>query len=340
MARKSRNRIRNAAPPAAPPVSACSVDDQSAPPPIELEPVIANSETIESEDLLRRMADQVAELHRMIAQPQSTAALVHAVAAESKANRAQVDEEVLTELRADVDELASLLRAAEADNNDLRQQNEDLAARLAVSSVRSTVSTSESNVNEALTWEQRKELVFQQLERDDFDADAFVADLQKERVGHDLPRIDVTEAESPMEFIRGMLNNLSKLTADVRRRDDEISELKILLHQQQDSRSGNIAFGAAAIAEIVDADELVLQERERLQLLQADWEEKFRRSEIDASLERAKLSRERQQLANKTAELEEQIEHLRREVRQAEETGSPSSRRWLVKLGLAENKTI
>ena len=49
---------------------------------------------------------------------------------------------------------------------------------------------------------------------------------------------------------------------------------------------------------MIDENELVVQERERLQMLQVEWEEKFREGEIQASLERAKLSRERQELAN------------------------------------------
>ena len=98
-----------------------------------------------------------------------------------------------------------------------------------------------------------------------------------------------------------------------------------------------MAIGAAAIAEMIDSDELVQQERERLQLLQAEWEEKFRQGEIEASLERAKLSRERQELAKKQAELEEQLEHARRESRHANENGSASKRRWLVKLGLSDD---
>ena len=131
--------------------------------------------------------------------------------------------------------------------------------------------------------------------------------------------------------------SLKRRDAELSRRDDEIRELRCLLQQQSETRECGVAIGAAAIAQMIDADELVQEERQRLQLLQAEWEEKFRQGEIEASLERAKLSRERQQLAVKQTELEEQLEHLRRESRQDQEVGSASSRRWLVKLGLTEN---
>jgi hypothetical protein len=77
----------------------------------------------------------------------------------------------------------------------------------------------------------------------------------------------------------------------------------------------------------------------KLQQLQVEWEEKFRQGEIEASLERAKLSRERQEISAKKQELELQLEQLQREHRQANAAGGSGSRRWLVKLGLAEEES-
>ena len=57
--------------------------------------------------------------------------------------------------------------------------------------------------------------------------------------------------------------------------------------------------------------------------------------QIEASLERAKLSRERLDLSRKNSELEERLEHIRRENRNGDESGTPS-RRWLTKLGLSD----
>ncbi len=121
------------------------------------------------------------------------------------------------------------------------------------------------------------------------------------------------------------------------KREDEVHELRCLLDHQSETRDGGIAIGAAAIAGMIDEDQLVVQERERLQMLQAEWEEKFRQGEIQASLERAKLSRERLELANTKADLEEQLEHFRRESRQRQENDSGSTRKWLAKLGLSDD---
>ena len=137
--------------------------------------------------------------------------------------------------------------------------------------------------------------------------------------------------ETPSAFIE-------RLRSEIECRDQEIIELRNLLDQQSETRSDGIAIGASAIADMLDADELVQLEREKLQELQAEWEEKFREGEIEASLERARLSRDRQEVLEKKAELELQLEHLQREYRQANAANSRTSRRWLAKLGLADDE--
>jgi predicted HAD superfamily phosphohydrolase len=84
---------------------------------------------------------------------------------------------------------------------------------------------------------------------------------------------------------------------------------------------------------LLDDNELVREERQRLQELKASWEEKLRKIEIESSLERAKLSRERQELANRLVEAENEVEQLRRTCRTEIETGG-ASRKWLAKLGI------
>ena len=58
----------------------------------------------------------------------------------------------------------------------------------------------------------------------------------------------------------------------VAEKDREIGELKQLLHDQS-SNLGSVAVGATAIAGILDQDELVRQEREKLAQLQADLQQ-------------------------------------------------------------------
>lgn len=220
---------------------------------------------------------------------------------------------------------------------DLEQQNKDLASQVASSNVRATMATSISGGSDALSWEDRKKLILQQMENDSFDADAFVSQLG-DRNGDRSEESDSDQTADPIDpigYVEQLNQELASVRDQIERRDGEIHELRCLLDQQSEAHENGVAVGAAAIAEMVDSDELVQQERERLKSLQQEWETKFRQMEIEASLERAKLSRERQELARKNSELEEQLEHMQREARHTTENGS-SSRRWLAKLGLAD----
>jgi hypothetical protein len=209
---------------------------------------------------------------------------------------------------------------------DLEEQNSDLASRVASKNVQQTVASSGSGSGDALTWEERKKLILEQLEGGSFDTESFVNEVGPE---------DSSEPLDPVAYVRQLNGELASVREELERRDTEIHELRSLLDEQSTTCDGGVAIGAAAIAEMIDADELVQQERERLQLLQEEWEEKFRQGEIEASLERAKLSRERLDLSRKNSELEERLEHIRRENRNGDESGAPS-RRWLTKLGLSD----
>lgn len=245
-------------------------------------------------------------------------------------------------------DLQAELETAWRENEELRHQNGHLAAELADSSAQKTVQAS-IGVDESLSWEDRKAMIMAQMEEDSFDAEEFVSSLsnsakQSSAVKQSLQADSATddgdldaaalETIDPQQFVESLIEQLDRLQKRLQDRDEEIKELQNLLQNQAETRSGGVAFGAAAIAGLVDSDELIIEERERLQQLKNDWEDKFRQSEIDASLERAKLSRERQELANRTQQLEDQLEDLQREKRSR--SGAPATgRRWMTELGLA-----
>jgi hypothetical protein len=119
----------------------------------------------------------------------------------------------------------------------------------------------------------------------------------------------------------------------VAEKDHEIAELKQLL-EQQSSHLGSVAVGAAAVAEVLNQDEIIVQERENLQSLQSEWRDKLRQAEIDISLERAKLARER-------SELEERLRGIEQSTRQQDTAAKtpaekPPRSRWLTRLGLKD----
>lgn len=294
----------------------------------------------ENANLIRQLMDQLAELSttdlqanlpRECAGPTDDAFSVNTDEVLAELN---VAADQITSLRDRNEELHAELSRCHSSIADLETQNKDLAKQIADSSVRQTVATTRSGAADAMSWEERRELIIAQMEADSFDADQFVEDLGGESLkpkgqGEDPP-------QSPLEYVNELAERLASAENHLVEREGEVHELRMLLQNQSETREGGMAIGAAAIAQMVDSDELIVAERERLQELQAQWEEKFRQSEIDASLERAKLSRERQELGKRAAELEEQIAHMQRDARETEELGVGTSRRWLAKLGISE----
>ncbi len=209
------------------------------------------------------------------------------------------------------DELLAKIQEMQSKIDGLRSQNDQLANELAQSSVRRSINKS-SDANATMSWEQRKALIFAQDVEDSAAADTS---------SHD--RSELREA-------------IERLRSDVQSRDAELAQLRELLEQQPTQCDDGMAIGAAAIANLLDSDELIREERQRLQTLQTEWESKFCQMEIAASIERANLARERQQLERQNVELEEQLAHLKRELRQEEITGPNQPRRWFAKLGLGD----
>lgn len=128
----------------------------------------------------------------------------------------------------------------------------------------------------------------------------------------------------------------------VGRKDEEICELQRLL-QQQSENIGGMAIGAAAIEGLLETDELIRQERERLEALQAQWREKFRQAEIETSMERAKLARERRELESRLEELKrdqarcaEERAAFQAELQSNRQSNAPRNR-WFNRLGLRDD---
>jgi len=256
----------------------------------------------------------------------------------SLGSQAVPDAEELRQLRKELEE-------AWRSNEDLRQDNESLTAQLAQANASQTIQ-SNIGVDESLSWEDRKAVIMAQMEADSFDADSFIDSLSEQT--QESFRSESTNSpeeyegeQTPSQFVESLAGRIGDMEDVIRRREQEISDLKNLLENQSgtwqsETRESGIAIGAAAIAGLIDADPLVIEERARLQQLKDDWEDKFRQSEIEASLERAKLSRERQELAKRTQDLEERLDELQREKKN--EANPPAKgRRWLAELGLTPN---
>jgi chromosome segregation ATPase len=213
-----------------------------------------------------------------------------------------------------LEDLRNRLEMAVQDVRDLKNKNADLNDRLTKAN-RVAASSGHSAESPALGWEAQKQRLLQQLE--DFDEGDEQQHAERLKVEHAIRVTDQMVAE----------------------KQQEIEELRQLLQNQSDN-IGSVAVGAAAIASMLDSDELIRQERENVKGLQQELEAKLRKAEVDISLERAKLARER-------AEMEEKLQVLERERAQltsahggggsdqASKGGTqPTRGRWLARLGI------
>lgn len=223
----------------------------------------------------------------------------------------RVDMAQFEESRERLLDLETRLKAASQEIQDLKEQNFDLASQVAQHQLVSSGHVPHVSFDSStLSWEERKKLIMRQLEED----------AGGEEGGHEPEH---TARRLEVEHI------LLATQTEIERRDAEISELQAIIEQQSDTRQG-VAIGAAAFAQAFESDEMIQQERQKLKEIQLQWQEKLRQAEIDVSLERAKLARERTQL-------EQELEETRRE--KAALTSDPAQskkRKWLEHLGLRD----
>ncbi|MDZ4780465.1 MAG: hypothetical protein SGJ19_09460 [Planctomycetia bacterium] len=160
-------------------------------------------------------------------------------------------------------------------------------------------------------------------------------EAQKLRMLAMLEEYDDGDAEQARErlTIQGTLDITDSVVAD---KDQEIAELRKLL-EEQSSNIGNVAVGASAIAQLIESDEVIQHERERARQLQTEWEGKMRTAEVEISVERAKLARERSDLEEKLRVLEERSATMGAQTPAANAAAKePKRGRWLERLGLKD----
>jgi hypothetical protein len=163
------------------------------------------------------------------------------------------------------------------------------------------------------------------------DADGMDWESQKRRLLASLadegePAPDDAPRQQERARIAGTIEMTDAIVAE---KDREIAELRSQLASGASKTNDNLE--SERISELLDADEVIAQHRERIAQLERDMEATLRAAELELSLERAKMARERVELDESRAE----IESLRNELcpNGPPAPGAPR-RRWLSKLGL------
>lgn len=247
------------------------------------------------------------------------AALEEALAARPEADTADQDE--IANLRQERDELARQLEeASHSGAGEPSAELEDLRARfeMAVEDVRQ-LKNENSDLRDRLS-----------SSAPAGDADGNDWEAQKRRLlaaleGEGEP--EEPERQEERAKIAGTIQITDQVVAE---KDREIEELRAQLETQGAAPETAPEEANAQAAELLDNDEVIRSERERLAALEEEWKEKLRAAELELSVERAKITRAQSELEEQQIELET----LRATTPQA---GAGESRRnWLNKLGLGD----
>jgi hypothetical protein len=193
---------------------------------------------------------------------------------------------------------------------ELKAKNSDVTEQLAKAKRAAAHAGAAISPGGGLDWEAQKRKLLEQLEA------------------------DVEEADDKLT-VEGAIKITDQVIAE---RDQEIAELRRLL-ENQSQNVGEVAVGAAAIAQMLDTDELIHQERDNLKQLQDKLREELKKAEVDISLERAKMARERADIDEKLRLLEaERASGPCDPAAPGEKGKQPARGKWLARLGLKEGK--
>jgi len=214
------------------------------------------------------------------------------------------------------EELQRRLELATDEVRKLKRQNADLEEKLAAKQAAAPRGTVISSP-EGQDWESTKRRLLAQLE----------GEAQQEGGLNAQERLTVEKA-------------IRSTSEAVAQRDREITELKGLLAQKPSQATiDSQASRSAAEAEILDRDALVQEERKRLTDLQGEWQSKLRQAEVEISVQRARLARERAEIDEKLRTLEAQKSAMApgSDAKGSDSSSGKPARRWLSRLGLKEN---
>jgi len=191
------------------------------------------------------------------------------------------------------------------DVRELKTKNAQLESRLASASSHTVKGPDSGDMD----WESQKRRLLASLENEGDPDDEPGRQEERVRISNTIEMTDAVVAEKDREIaeLRSQLLNGSGVSVNY---DDD--------HQRK-------------VDELLDADEIINEHRQRSAQLERDMEEKLRAAELELSLDRAKIARERIELD----ELRSELESLRQEIAP---NGMPApgtpKRRWRSKLGL------
>ncbi|HEY6564310.1 MAG TPA: hypothetical protein VIY86_07415 [Pirellulaceae bacterium] len=116
----------------------------------------------------------------------------------------------------------------------------------------------------------------------------------------------------------------------------EVAELREQLESEIRTGDPRIAERQAEVDQLLDADAAILAEREKLTILQAEWQQKLSDAEVACARERAQNARMRSELEEKLRDVEAELNRMAGSEGRSGKA-KPSGRRWLDHLGLGKD---
>ena len=216
-------------------------------------------------------------------------------------------------LQGELEDLRRRFELAVAEVRELKNENVDLQRRADNPTEES--STVSPTPTTGFDWEAQKQMLLNELETGMVGSDSAPA------------------SEEEHMTVEGAIHLTDQVVAE---KEEMIANLQRQLEAAAVMNSQPAVAEEPDLAEVFDHDEAIQQEREKLQGLQEEWREKLRQAELDVSLERAKLARER--LA-----MEEQLQRWETEKQRLAVSdgtigdGKRNTGRWLSRLGLSKD---
>jgi hypothetical protein len=206
------------------------------------------------------------------------------------------------------------LELAMQEIRELKQQNQELSSH---SPPRATPGrASAAPLGNSFDWESQKLRLLQELESN---FDSSTPERAEEKLA-----------------IEEVIRETDRIVAE---KDRELAALRQQLAEVSAGHA-NQAVDKAAQDKLLDADQLIATERTRLQQLQEEWREKLRQSEVEISIERAKLARERLQLEERSRFGPAPTPPSDSEEKKGDDSKLATAQRgrWLTRLGLSNSE--
>jgi chromosome segregation ATPase len=205
-----------------------------------------------------------------------------------------------------MDDLRRRFELAVEDVRELKTKNAQLEAQVASAGKKSHTPADSGSMD----WESQKRRLLASLE-DEGNADDEPA-RRKERLTIE--------------------NTIEMTDSVIAEKDSEIAALKARLTASAEaSHVESHAAHTAQLNELLDADEVIAEHRKRIADLEREMDATLRAAELEISIERAKLARQKAELEDMRAE----IDTRRSELGGGGDTTGAPRRRWLSKLGLS-----